>query len=102
GEVTGKSKAKMQWADYFRNVVNPYQVAIKGWPEHIPFTNLSNMSSSLPDLQFLLDCWKMVTTTWKVLDDEELVQLRRERDEKINSGEVIESRRRTQSDKGKK
>ncbi|KAG1743986.1 uncharacterized protein EDB91DRAFT_1026027, partial [Suillus paluster] len=68
-EVTGKSKAKMQWADYFHNVVNPYQVAIKGWPEHIPFTNLSNVSSTLPDLKFLLDCWKMGAMAWNILDD---------------------------------
>ncbi|KAG1733401.1 uncharacterized protein EDB91DRAFT_1057521 [Suillus paluster] len=91
-EVTGESKAKMQWADYFCNVVNPYQVAIKGWPEHIPFTNLSNVSSALPDLKFLLDSWKMGAMAWNILDDEELAQLHCKCDEKINSGQVIESR----------
>ncbi|KAG1718187.1 hypothetical protein EDB19DRAFT_1838510 [Suillus lakei] len=102
GEVTGKSKAKMQWADYFHNVVNPYQVTIKGWPEHIPFTNLSKASNTLPDLKHLLDCWQTGSTAWKVLDDEELVQFHHEHDEKINSSQIIESHCRTRSDKGKK
>ncbi|KAG1717170.1 hypothetical protein EDB19DRAFT_1923946 [Suillus lakei] len=97
-----QSKAKMQWADYFHNVVNPYQVAIKGWPEHIPFTNLSKASNTLPDLKHLLDCWQTGSTAWKVLDDEELAQLRHEHDEKINSSQIIESHCRTRSDKGKK
>ncbi|KAG1724775.1 hypothetical protein EDB19DRAFT_1834028 [Suillus lakei] len=102
GEVTSKSKAKMQWADYCRNVVNPYQVTIKGWPEHIPFTNLSKASNTLPDLKHLLDCWQTGSTAWKVLDDKELAQLRREHNEKINSSQIIESHCRTQSNKGKK
>ncbi|KAG1899707.1 uncharacterized protein F5891DRAFT_927347, partial [Suillus fuscotomentosus] len=101
-KVTGESNARMQWADYFRNVVNRYQVAIKGWPEHIPFTNLSSVTNALPDLHTLLDCWKSGNTRWEVLNDEELEQLRRERNEKIDSGDIIESRRRTRSDKGKK
>ncbi|KAG2054423.1 hypothetical protein BDR06DRAFT_1007838 [Suillus hirtellus] len=57
-KVTGESNARMQWADYFHNMVNCYQVAIKGWLEHIPFTNLSSVTNTLPDLHTLLDCWK--------------------------------------------
>ncbi|KAG1834476.1 hypothetical protein EV424DRAFT_1341295 [Suillus variegatus] len=98
-KVTGESNARMQWADYFRNVVNHYQVAIKGWPEHIPFTNLSSVTNALLDLHILLDCWKSGDTRWEVLDDEELEQLRRKRHEKIDSGDIIESHRRTRCSK---
>ncbi|KIK13714.1 hypothetical protein PISMIDRAFT_118367 [Pisolithus microcarpus 441] len=53
-DVTGDLKAKMQWAQYFRNVVTRYWVIIDGWPEAILFANLSSMSSSLPQLEILL------------------------------------------------
>ncbi|KAG2029850.1 hypothetical protein BDR03DRAFT_1017821 [Suillus americanus] len=99
--VTRESQAKMQWADYFRNVVNHYQVAIKGWPDRIPFTNLSSASNALPDLQFLFDSWKLGATKWEVLDNEELKQLHHECEEKIDSGEMVESCQ-IRSDKGKK
>ncbi|KAG1827029.1 uncharacterized protein BJ212DRAFT_1294411 [Suillus subaureus] len=52
-KVTRESNARMQWVDYFHNVVNSYQVTIKGWPEHITFTNLSNATNTLLDLQIL-------------------------------------------------
>ncbi|KAG1797630.1 hypothetical protein EV424DRAFT_1292587, partial [Suillus variegatus] len=44
--VTGDPDARMQWTHYFRNVVQRYQVAIEGWPDNIPFTNLSQVSSA--------------------------------------------------------
>ncbi|KAI6017229.1 hypothetical protein PISMIDRAFT_118286 [Pisolithus microcarpus 441] len=53
-DVTGDPKAKIQWAQYFQNVITHYQVVIEGWPEMIPFTNLSSASSSLAQLEVLL------------------------------------------------
>jgi hypothetical protein len=99
-EVTGEPRAKMQWVHYFRNIVQRYQVIVEGWPESIPFTNLSKVSSVLPELEKLLYKWESGTTYWRTIDDEELEQLRQEHNEKVESGEI--NQRRTRSDKGKK
>ncbi|KAI6029378.1 hypothetical protein BKA83DRAFT_4489339 [Pisolithus microcarpus] len=87
-DVTGDPKAKMQWAQYFRNVITRYQVVIEGWPETIPFANLSSTSSSLAQLE--------------ALSDDELNQLQQRRNEGLENGEIEEHSRRTRSDKGKK
>ncbi|KIK21244.1 hypothetical protein PISMIDRAFT_35721, partial [Pisolithus microcarpus 441] len=102
GDITGDPKAKMQWAQYFRNVVARYRVIIDGWPEAIPFANLSSMSSSLPQLEILLRKWEMGTTYWKALSDDEFEQLQQKRSEELESGGIEECSRRTRSDKGKK
>ncbi|KAG1770134.1 hypothetical protein EV702DRAFT_1202548 [Suillus placidus] len=102
GLLTGEPRTKMQWAYYFCNVVQFYQVAIEGWPDRIPFTNLSQVSSALPDLEMLLRKWETGATCWKVLNDEEFEQLRRERNDQLERGEIIDHCRRTRSDKGSK
>ncbi|KAG1899557.1 uncharacterized protein F5891DRAFT_953738 [Suillus fuscotomentosus] len=101
-EVTGDDRAKMQWVHYFRNVIQRYQVVVEGWPNNIPFTNLSKVSSAIPDLEMLLRKWESGATYWKAIDDIEFERLRRERDEGLESGDIIDQRRRTRSDKGKK
>ncbi|KAG1867507.1 hypothetical protein C8R48DRAFT_599185 [Suillus tomentosus] len=101
-ECTGDTGAKMQWAHYFRNVVQRYQVVVEGWPDQIPFTNLSQVSSVLPDLQMLCNRWDDGATYWKSLSDEEFEKLRLEHEEKLKSGVIIDRRRRTRSDKGMK
>ncbi|KAI6036211.1 hypothetical protein BKA83DRAFT_4042354 [Pisolithus microcarpus] len=101
-DVTGDPKAKMQWAQYFRNVVTRYQVVIEGWPETIPFANLSSASSSLAQLEVLLRKWELGATYWKALSDDELNQLQQRRNEGLENGEIEEHSRRTRSDKGKK
>jgi len=102
GEVTGDSRAKMQWAYYFRNIVQRYQVMIEGWPDSVPFGNLSTVSSALPALEMLLRKWELGTIHWKTLSDEEFETVRREHEEKLESGEIEDRHRRTRSDKGTK
>jgi hypothetical protein len=92
----------MQWAHYFRNVVQRYQVVVEGWLDQIPFTNLSQVSSALPDLQMLCNRWDDGTTYWKSLSDEEFEKLRLEHEEKLKSGVIIDRRHHTRSDKGTK
>jgi hypothetical protein len=70
-ECTGDTGAKTQWAHYFHNVVQWYQVVVEGWPDQIPFTNLSQVLSALLDLQMLCNRWDDGTTYWKSLSDEE-------------------------------
>ncbi|KAI5998316.1 hypothetical protein EDC04DRAFT_2515366, partial [Pisolithus marmoratus] len=70
-EITGELNAKMQWAHYFCNVIACYLVVIEGWPDCIPFTNLSTVSSALPDLEMLLRVWESRSIFWKQLSNEE-------------------------------
>ncbi|KAG1774227.1 hypothetical protein EV702DRAFT_974941 [Suillus placidus] len=102
GEVTGDSDAKMQWAYYFWNVVQRYQVMIEGWPENVPFANLSKVSSALPELEMLLRKWELGTAHWKILTDEDFEKMCLEHNEKLESGEIEDTRRRPRSDTGSK
>jgi hypothetical protein len=47
----------------------------------------------------LCNQWDDGTTCWKSLSDEEFEKLRLEHEEKLKSGEIIDRRRRTRSDK---
>ncbi|KAG2740597.1 hypothetical protein P692DRAFT_20851330 [Suillus brevipes Sb2] len=80
--ITKDPNANMHWANYFRNVVQRYQVVIEGWPANIPFVNLSQASSALPDLEMIHRKWESCAICWKEIDDDH--------------------HRRTRSDKGKK
>ncbi|KAG1835967.1 hypothetical protein DFJ58DRAFT_735336 [Suillus subalutaceus] len=86
-EITKDEDAKMHWTNYFRNVVQCYQVIIEGWPTNIPFTNLSKVSSALPDLDMLLRKWRSNAIKWRRVDDEEFQQLLKERNESLENGE---------------
>ncbi|KAG1783911.1 hypothetical protein EV702DRAFT_945406, partial [Suillus placidus] len=50
-KITGDPRVNMQWTHYFRNIIRRYQVMIVGWPNNIPFVNLSKVSSALPELE---------------------------------------------------
>ncbi|KAG1800238.1 uncharacterized protein HD556DRAFT_1305027 [Suillus plorans] len=79
-EITGDDHAKMQWVYYFGNVIQCYQVIMEGWPEKIPFINLSQKS----------------------LSNEEFEELHKEHEEKLESSELADHCCQPQSDKGKK
>ncbi|KAI5999190.1 hypothetical protein EDD15DRAFT_2128315, partial [Pisolithus albus] len=64
-EITGNLDAKMQWSAYFARVVSRYLVIVDGWPDNIPFVNLSSVSSSLPQLERLLNKWETGEIQWK-------------------------------------
>ncbi|KAG2338064.1 hypothetical protein BDR05DRAFT_856401, partial [Suillus weaverae] len=94
--------AKMQWVQYWRNIVKRYSVIIEGWPKQIPFANLSAVSSSLPELEMLLRKWQSGAIYWKRLTPEELEHMDKERDEGIENGAIAEKCQRVHSNKGKK
>ncbi|KAG1770314.1 hypothetical protein EV702DRAFT_1181649 [Suillus placidus] len=100
--ITGNPKATMQWVDYWHNIVQCYNIICEGWPSTVPFKNLSEASSTLPELKMLLDKWQSGSIEWRHLEEAEYEQLLQERLEKIESGEIIERTRRQRSDKGKK
>jgi hypothetical protein len=101
-EITREPTAKMQWVQYYRNVVMRYCIVVKGWPDTIPFVNLSAVSTALPQLQMLLDNWEKDITYWKELSDAEYEELSRERSTQLESGTIVERAHCTWSDKGKK
>lgn len=78
----------MQWAYYFRNIVQRYQVMVDGWPDNVPFANLSKVSSALPELERLLRKWESGTTHWKTLTDDEFEKIHQEHNAKLDSGEI--------------
>ncbi|KAL4066813.1 hypothetical protein J3A83DRAFT_4190046 [Scleroderma citrinum] len=101
-EITSYPTAKMQWAQYHQSVICCYQVAIDGWPEDIPFANLSDVSSSLSQLELLLQRWKSGVIHWKMLSDEEVKELQEKRDRQMENGQIKAHTHCTCSDKGKK
>ncbi|KAG1722922.1 uncharacterized protein EDB91DRAFT_1240165 [Suillus paluster] len=101
-KVTGNPKATMQWTHFFRNIVKHYSVVVEGWPEQIPFINLSTASSSLTDLEILLWKWHSGLISWKRITPEQLEDMEKDRDKDLENGTIVEKRRRVRSDKGKK
>ncbi|KIJ59500.1 hypothetical protein HYDPIDRAFT_33108 [Hydnomerulius pinastri MD-312] len=101
-EITRDLKVKMQWTLYFWNFIQCYMVTVIGWPDSIPFVNLSSVSSMLSQLEMLLCKWEMGTIYWKTLSKEEYNELRQKRNKGLKSGELPEALRHTHSDKGKK
>ncbi|KAI5987053.1 hypothetical protein EDD15DRAFT_2145848, partial [Pisolithus albus] len=100
-EITGNPDAKMQWSAYFARVVSRYLVIVDGWPDNIPFVNLSSVSSSLPQLERLLNKWETGEIQWKRITQQELSRMQDERRTQLETGQAIEPKRRTRSDKGK-
>ncbi|KAG2339222.1 hypothetical protein BDR05DRAFT_1003492 [Suillus weaverae] len=86
GKITGDPRVNMQWTHYFRNIVRCYQVMIVGWPDNIPFVNLSKVSRALPELERLFDLWDTHITCWKTLTDEEFMKMCQECNKKLKSG----------------
>ncbi|KIK20523.1 hypothetical protein PISMIDRAFT_105571, partial [Pisolithus microcarpus 441] len=101
-EITSEPSAKMQWAHYFCNIIARYLVTIEGWPDCIPFANLSTVSSALPDLETLLRMWESRSIYWKQLSNEEYEALHCEHDGKLNRSELVKHTCRSCSDKGTK
>jgi hypothetical protein len=101
-EAIGVSKAEMKWTHYWRDIVKLHLVIIEGWPEDIPFGNLSEVATSMPKLESLQRKWKQGTIHFRKLTEAEFQQLDEERDKQIENGEVEVVTRKSRSDKGKK
>lgn len=99
GIITEDESAQMEWKHYWQKVVAHHKVAIEGWPDNIPFKNLSEASSALHELKSLLEQWQDGRIHWKKLTDEEAERLF---EEHRAQGKVPEATRRTRSDRGKK
>jgi hypothetical protein len=103
GEAVKNTSVKMQWRFYWRDVVKKFRVIIRGWPDDIPFANLSDISSALPILGALLRKWQQGTIFWESISDEEFGKLDKQRDIDIEGSSVEDpGPRKERKDKGKK
>ena len=103
GLITKDDTACMEYVDYHRKVVQRYQVILKGWPQTLPFKSPRKCSSSIQELEDLLQCLRDKRTYWKQLTDDELTALEKEHKEQIEHGKIIPpAPRRRRSDLGKK
>jgi hypothetical protein len=103
GELVNDPSATMRWTHYWRDVVSRHHAIIDGWPDDVPFKNLSDVSSSLPALESLLRKWESGKIFWRALTVAEFNEMDLERNVNIETGTTLEPRpRRTRSDKGKK
>ncbi|KAH7904676.1 hypothetical protein BJ138DRAFT_1236291, partial [Hygrophoropsis aurantiaca] len=101
-DVSGMPRATMSWKYHFTNVVERYKVKLVGWPDNVPFTNLSEASSAIHVLESLHRKLESGVIHWESIDDGELACLRNEYNQKIANGEITEPSRCTRSDKNKK
>ena len=96
----------MEYKLYHENVVQRHRVVHVGWPQNIPFKNLSECSSSLQELQnFLkkLDDGKTYWDTNHTITEKELNNLKDERQKQMDDGKIApRAPRRCHSDYGKK
>jgi len=93
----------MEWKNYWDKVVQRYRVKIEGWPSGIPFANLSEASSALPELKNLLQQWQDGRTHWRKLSHTEYTALELEHNHQIETQEISPpAPRRRRSDYGKK
>ena len=103
GDAVKDSSVVMRWTHYWQDIVTRHHVIIDGWPDNVPFKNLSDVSSSLQALESLLRKWESGEVFWKLLTDAEFKEMDLERDASIENGTTLEPRARcTCSDKGKK
>lgn len=86
----------MEWAYYWCNVVQRYQVIIDGWPADIPFKNLSGLGSIVA-LESLTRKWKVGNIHWKHLTDDEFTALDAARNADIENGTIVPPFRRRSS-----
>ena len=101
--MVNDAKAEMRWKFYWRDVVERYRVVIKGWPDNIPFANLSVVSSGVPALETLLRKLESGAIYWQSISEEEFADLTKQRNTDIENGVVaVPDSRKQRSDKGTK
>jgi len=78
-QITGDEVATMHWPTYWKDVVTRYHVIIEGWPEDVPFRNLSDVSN-LGKLEQLLRGWQNGNIYFRRISDAEFAALNAQRE----------------------
>jgi len=100
-EITSNPKAIMHYVQNHKEIVQRYKVKLVGWT-HPTFANPSELSTSLPPLQILLDAIKSGQCKFVRLTPEEYNKEDDEYHEKLRNGDIIPRECKTRKDKGKK
>ena len=74
---------------YHENIVHCHHVMLVGWPQNIPFKNLSKCSSSLQELQSFLRNLVDGKTYWKTITEEKLNKLENECQNKLKTVKLL-------------
>jgi len=85
-EITHDDVATMHWPTYWKDIVARYHVVIQGWPQDVPFRNLSDVSN-LGKLEQLLRGWQNGDIYFRRISDAEFAALSAERAAREESGE---------------
>ncbi|OSC96577.1 hypothetical protein PYCCODRAFT_1377310 [Trametes coccinea BRFM310] len=73
--ITSDPRATMHWTrwTFFRFVFLAYGVKLVGWPQEIPFVNLSHKSMTSTNIRALLDAWASGQMRWVEATPRELL-----------------------------
>lgn len=78
GEMSGNPKANMYWTPrkFYRYIVKPYRLRLVGWPQVMPFTNLSNIRGRMTTaFGLLLKMWDQGTLRFERITEAEFSTL---------------------------
>ncbi|TFK67057.1 hypothetical protein BDN72DRAFT_899278 [Pluteus cervinus] len=101
--ITQNPTARMEYVHYWEKVVRRYHVVLEGWPDKLPFKNLSDCADSLYDINLLQDQMKNQLLSWKKLTEIEFDELDEIRQLDIAEGRVPGPKpRKVRSDRGQK
>lgn len=101
GLITGDPKIKMQYKTSFRDITVKHAIALRNWP-HTSLKSPGSMGHSLPAITKLLDLVTSGEVYFEALEADELQELIDEEEERIASGEVVVTSRKTRKDAGRK
>jgi hypothetical protein len=91
----------MHYIQYHKEIIMRYSVALEGWT-HPNFANPSDLSTSIPPLQELLDAIDSGQCKFVKLTSEQQKAEDDKYREKIKNGQITATVRATRKDKGKK
>ena len=87
-EITKDIGAHMKHKLYHEKIVQHHHVMLMGWPQNILFKNLGECSSSLQELQSLLEKLLNGQMYWKTITEDELNELEDEHKKQIEDGKI--------------
>lgn len=103
GEISGNSRARMIFKQYWSQVVVRLRVVLEGWPheEKIAFADLSLLKTA--QLEILLARWTSGTLFFRRINEAEFAEMRAAREAQIAAGEINEeAARKERKDRGQR
>lgn len=90
----------MDYQNYETAIVSHYKAQLVGWPDHIPFSNPSNINTH--HLQRLADTLQSLQCRWQLMTRDEVAAHNAKHDATMASGGTVGKVRKPCSDKNKK